>query len=85
MTSNKLKIMSFASVPALRAWLAKNHVRSEGILLRIYKKESGIATVGYAEALEYSWALSRLHWSHPDFLEGPRAFVEKREPNWVVD
>jgi hypothetical protein len=23
--------MSFASVPALRAWLAKTHVRSEGI------------------------------------------------------
>jgi len=59
MNSNKLKIMSFASVPALRAWLAKNHVRSEGILLRIYKKGSGIATVSYAEALDqalcYGW------------------------------
>jgi len=41
--------------------------------------------MGYSEALEYSWALSRLHWSHPDFLEGPRAFVEKREPKWAVD
>jgi enoyl-CoA hydratase/carnithine racemase len=40
---------------------------------------------GYGEALEYAWALLRLHWSHPDFIEGPRAFVEKREPRWNPD
>jgi enoyl-CoA hydratase len=22
-------------------------------------------------------------WDHPDQLEGPKAFAEKREPNWV--
>ena len=22
-------------------------------------------------------------WDHPDQLEGPRAFAEKREPNWI--
>jgi enoyl-CoA hydratase/carnithine racemase len=33
-------------------------------------------------AQEFGWALARMHWSHPDFTEGPRAFVEKREPNW---
>jgi enoyl-CoA hydratase/carnithine racemase len=38
-----------------------------------------------ADALEYGWALLRLHWAHPDFAEGPRAFVEKREPNWNPD
>jgi len=36
-----------------------------------------------SEALEYGWALVRLHWSHPDFSEGLRAFAEKREPRWV--
>jgi enoyl-CoA hydratase/carnithine racemase len=22
-------------------------------------------------------------WDHPDQIEGPRAFAEKREPRWV--
>jgi uncharacterized protein YdeI (YjbR/CyaY-like superfamily) len=59
MAINKLKIMSFASAPELRAWLAENCGQSEGILLRIYKKESGLAGVSYAEALDqalcYGW------------------------------
>lgn len=40
---------------------------------------------GYRDALEHAWALLRLHWSHPDFEEGPRAFVEKRDPVWNSD
>jgi uncharacterized protein YdeI (YjbR/CyaY-like superfamily) len=59
MTAYKLKIMSFASAPELRAWLAKNHSRSEGILLGIYKKDAGTVGVSYAEALDqalcYGW------------------------------
>ena len=43
--------MSFKSLRDFRTWLAKNHNRSEGIWLRIYKKDSGVATVTYAEAL----------------------------------
>ncbi|HEY6377838.1 MAG TPA: enoyl-CoA hydratase-related protein [Candidatus Dormibacteraeota bacterium] len=41
--------------------------------------------VGYTQALEYGWALLQKHWAHPDFKEGPLAFVEKREPRWHVD
>jgi len=37
---------------------------------------------GYRGALESAWSLLRLHWSHPDFTEGPRAFAEKRAPRW---
>jgi E-phenylitaconyl-CoA hydratase len=40
---------------------------------------------GYADALEQAWALLRLHWGHPDFREGPRAFGEKRAPRWNPD
>ena len=40
---------------------------------------------GYGEALEHAWGLLRLHWGHPDFREGPRAFSEKREPEWDPD
>ena len=40
---------------------------------------------GYAESLETGWALLRSHWKHPDFEEGPRAFAEKRAPDWNPD
>jgi enoyl-CoA hydratase/carnithine racemase len=40
---------------------------------------------GYRDALETAWALLRLHWGHPDFREGPRAFAEKRPPRWNPD
>jgi enoyl-CoA hydratase/carnithine racemase len=40
---------------------------------------------GYQAALEHAWSLLRLHWSHPDFEEGPRAFAEKRAPKWNPD
>jgi enoyl-CoA hydratase/carnithine racemase len=42
----------------------------------------GSLEMGYTQAMEYGWALARMHWDHPDFKEGPRAFVEKREPQW---
>jgi enoyl-CoA hydratase/carnithine racemase len=37
----------------------------------------------HSQANEHGWALSRMHWAHPDFSEGPRAFVERRDPQWV--
>lgn len=45
----------------------------------------GAKEKGYSEALESAWGLLRLHWGHPDFEEGPRAFAEKREPQWNPD
>ncbi|MDR3385609.1 MAG: YdeI/OmpD-associated family protein [Rudaea sp.] len=47
-----METMSFTSSRDFRAWLAKNHSQSDGILLRIYKKDSGLATVTYAQALD---------------------------------
>jgi uncharacterized protein YdeI (YjbR/CyaY-like superfamily) len=47
-----MKTRSFPSSSAFRAWLVKEHARSDGLLLRIYKKASGIASVTYAEALD---------------------------------
>jgi enoyl-CoA hydratase/carnithine racemase len=40
---------------------------------------------GYGDALEHAWALLRLHWRHPDFSEGQKAFEEKRPPRWSPD
>ena len=45
----------------------------------------GATERGYTEALENAWALLRLHWGHPDFKEGPRAFGEGRPPEWNPD
>ena len=43
----------------------------------------GSLEMGYRNAMEYGWALLRMHWGHPDFKEGPKAFVERREPVWL--
>jgi enoyl-CoA hydratase/carnithine racemase len=39
--------------------------------------------VGHTEAMEFGWEMVKLHREHPDSVEGPKAFSEKREPNWV--
>lgn len=41
--------------------------------------------MGYSQSLEYGWGLLRMHWAHPDFVEGPKAFGEKRTPVWNPD
>ncbi len=46
------EMVNFASPGEFRAWLAKNHKKSDGIWLRIYKKASGVPTVTYAQALD---------------------------------
>ena len=43
---------SFRSAKELRAWLQKEHARADDLLLRIYKKASGVASVTHAEALQ---------------------------------
>lgn len=43
---------SFRSPEELRSWLAKSHTRASALLIRIYKKDSGVASVTYAQALD---------------------------------
>jgi uncharacterized protein YdeI (YjbR/CyaY-like superfamily) len=43
---------SFRSSEELRAWLAKERARATNLYLRIYKKDSGVVSVTYAEALD---------------------------------
>jgi uncharacterized protein YdeI (YjbR/CyaY-like superfamily) len=47
-----MEIMNFTNAQDLRAWLAANCHQLEGIWLRIYKKQSGVRSVTYAEALD---------------------------------
>lgn len=46
------EILGFRSSAEFRKWLAKNHRQSDGIWLRIFKKDSGALTITYAEALD---------------------------------
>ena len=36
----------------------------------------------YRDAMQHGWELLLAHRQHPDSIEGPRAFAEKREPEW---
>lgn len=50
--ADELPIVPFASAAAWEAWLEIEHARAAGVWLRIAKKDTGIATVTYAEALD---------------------------------
>ncbi len=51
---NPAKIRSFRSAAAFEKWLAANHARETELWLKIHKKDSGLPTVTYAEALDAS-------------------------------
>ena len=54
-----MKILTFKSPAAFRTWLEKNHVASDGIWLRVFKKDSREESITYGEALDqalcYGW------------------------------
>jgi uncharacterized protein YdeI (YjbR/CyaY-like superfamily) len=54
-----LEILTFKSPSAFRNWLEKNHAATEGIWLRVFKKDSREQSITYGEALDqalcYGW------------------------------
>ncbi|TWT00332.1 YdeI family protein [Reyranella sp. CPCC 100927] len=71
-TKDGLPILAFASAADWEAWLAAQPMTSPGLWLKLAKKESGIASVSQAEAVEsalcYGWidgqgqSLDAQHW-----------------------
>ena len=49
-----METLSFKSPLDFRNWLEKNNAASDGIWLRIFKKDSGKKSITYAEALDQS-------------------------------
>ncbi|HEU5124227.1 MAG TPA: YdeI/OmpD-associated family protein [Verrucomicrobiae bacterium] len=47
-----MKPLAFKSSAEFRSWLEENHADSDGVWLRIYKKDSGEKSITYAEALD---------------------------------
>jgi uncharacterized protein YdeI (YjbR/CyaY-like superfamily) len=70
--TNPLPTLSFASQREWDAWLDAHHTEAPGLWLKLAKKEAGIPSVTYAEALEsalcYGWidgqkaACDGQHW-----------------------
>jgi uncharacterized protein YdeI (YjbR/CyaY-like superfamily) len=69
---NDLPTLSFASQSEWETWLTEQHTISPGIWLKIAKKDTGVRTVSYPEALEvalcFGWidgqkrGLDDTHW-----------------------
>lgn len=58
-TLKDLPILLFKSEDDWRLWLGKNYSQSQGVWLKIAKKDSGVTSVSYLEALDqalcYGW------------------------------
>jgi uncharacterized protein YdeI (YjbR/CyaY-like superfamily) len=48
----ELPVFAFESAASLKAWLILNHAESDGIWQKIFKKNAGVPTVTYEEALD---------------------------------
>lgn len=75
---NPKKIRSFRSEAAFEKWLTSNHARETELWLKIHKKDSGLPTVTYAEALDVA-----LCWGWIDGLRkglDERSFLQRFTP-----
>lgn len=78
-----LPVLPFASQKDWEKWLAEHHQTSKGLWLKIAKKDAGVDTVTYAEALDgalcYGWidgqkgALDDRFWLQKFTQRGPRS------------
>ena len=69
---------AFRSEHEFREWLAKEHRRADGVVLRIYKKGSGVASITYAEALDQALCFG---WSDGQKMPlDEKAWLQKFSP-----
>jgi uncharacterized protein YdeI (YjbR/CyaY-like superfamily) len=75
----------FKSAAEWRNWLAKNHAKEESLFLIIYRKESGVPSVYYSEAVDeaicFGWIDSKINKRD---AESYYQYFAKRNPksNW---
>ncbi len=72
------KIRSFRTERAFETWLAANHARETELWLKIHKKDSGMPTVTYAQALDVA-----LCWGWIDGIRkgfDDRSFLQRFTP-----
>ena len=85
MPRHREEVLRFRSSSEFRKWLAANHRRSDGIWLRIFKKDSGEQTVTYAEALDealcFGW-IDGLKQSHDEVSWRQRFTPRRPKSGW---
>lgn len=58
-TTKDLPVLLFKTQQEWAHWLEKNHTQTDGIWLHMYKKDAGLPSIDYAQALEealcYGW------------------------------
>jgi uncharacterized protein YdeI (YjbR/CyaY-like superfamily) len=87
MKSTDLPLQPFASKTKWADWLAKQHAKSSGIWLKLAKKDSGIKSVAYEEALDvalcYGWidgqkkGFDDKYWLQKFTPRGPKSIWSK--------
>ena len=87
MKSTELPILPFANKKKWSDWLAKQHDKSAGLWLKIAKRDAGIASVTYVEALDvalcYGWidgqkkGFDDLYWLQKFTPRGPKSIWSK--------
>ncbi len=70
-------------MPRARELAAKIAAHSPTALARSKRSIWESLDAGLHEGLAKTWRTIRAHNQHPDGVEGPRAFVEKRAPRWA--
>jgi enoyl-CoA hydratase/carnithine racemase len=71
----------FDEAQALAERIARN---SPAALIASKKALWGAQEAGLTEAMKAGGKHLMALWDHPDQIEGPRAFAEKREPRWAA-
>jgi uncharacterized protein YdeI (YjbR/CyaY-like superfamily) len=82
------EILPFETPDAFEKWLAKHHNKVNGILIRFFKKESGIKSITYKEAVDetlyYGWIDGRANkfddesWTQKFTPRRPKSIWSKR-------
>ena len=92
--ANDLPVISFETWQDCEAWLNEHHTDTKGMWLKIAKKETGIPSVSYAEALDsalcYGWidgqkaSFDEQYWLQKFTPRGPRSMWSKVNCNKVA-
>lgn len=76
--ADDLPVLLFATPQNLEAWLEENHADSPGLWLKIAKKDSGVESVTYAQALELALCFGWIDSQKRGFDE--RHFLQRFTP-----
>lgn len=72
---NNIPIIEFETAEDFETWLALNLDQSKGLWLKIFKKDSGIKTISYAEALDIALCFGWIDGQRQKFDE--LAYLQK--------